>query len=88
MRSREDAVISGWRSTSIGFALMAARLLLGLVSVIADERVKRRFPYVIVRRSAIGLAGVPSGVGSQGDRPNDDPKPWSGAAGSGWARLS
>lgn len=57
--------ISGWQSASIGFALMAAGLLLGLVSVIADERVKRRFPYVIVRRSAIGLAAVPGGVGSQ-----------------------
>jgi hypothetical protein len=58
--------ISGWQSPAIGFALMAAGLLLGLIFVIADEQVKRLFPYVIVRRSAIGLAAAPGGEGSQG----------------------
>jgi hypothetical protein len=58
--------ISGWQSPFVGFALMAAGLFLGLISVIADERVKHLFPYVIVRRSAINPAAVPGGDGSQG----------------------
>lgn len=57
--------ISGWQSPVIGFALMGAGVVLGLISVISNERVRRHFPYAIVRRSKTGLTDVPSDV----DRP-------------------
>lgn len=51
--------ISGWQSPVFGFALMGAGLILGLLAVISDERVRQRFPYAIVRRSDLGLTAVP-----------------------------